>query len=57
MSVAFLARLAAREPSAAGSDAAAAEWVEDWRKLKLAFDHARILADAEALKAGQPRGR
>ena len=30
----------------AGDDAAAAEWVEDWRSEKLAFDHADILADA-----------
>ncbi len=33
----------------AGDDAAAAEWVEDWRKHTLAFDHAQILADAEDL--------
>ena len=32
-----------------GSDAAGAEWVEDWRSVTLAFDHAQILADAEAL--------
>ena len=33
----------------AGSDAAHAEWIEDWRSAELAFDHARILSDAEAL--------
>ena len=33
----------------AGSDAAHAEWIEDWRGAELAFDHARILSDAEAL--------
>jgi 8-oxo-dGTP diphosphatase len=33
----------------AGDDAAAAEWVEDWRKHALAFDHAQILADADNL--------
>jgi len=33
----------------AGSDAEAAEWVKDWRQLKLAFDHAQILDDAEKL--------
>lgn len=30
----------------AGDDACAVEWVEGWRKEKLAFDHARIIADA-----------
>jgi 8-oxo-dGTP diphosphatase len=33
----------------AGSDAASAEWVKDWRRVALAFDHAQILADAEAM--------
>jgi len=33
----------------AGSDAAGAEWVEDWRRVELAFDHAQILRDAEVL--------
>jgi len=33
----------------AGSDAAVAEWVEDWRRGELAFDHAQILRDAEVL--------
>jgi len=31
----------------AGSDAMSAEWISDWRSLRLAFDHARIVADAE----------
>jgi 8-oxo-dGTP diphosphatase len=48
-SIAFLARVDRAEPEA-GDDAAAAEWVADWRSLKLAFDHARILADAERLR-------
>ena len=26
-----------------------AEWIADWRKLRLAFDHGRIIADAEKL--------
>jgi 8-oxo-dGTP diphosphatase len=45
-SVAFLARIGGAEPKAA-SDAAAAAWVEDWRRHDLAFDHAQIIADAE----------
>jgi len=45
-SVAFLARIEHAEPMA-GDDAAAAEWVADWRSIMLAFDHAQILADAE----------
>jgi 8-oxo-dGTP diphosphatase len=47
-SVVFLTRLARANP-VAGDDAAAAEWVGDWRKVELAFDHAQILADAERL--------
>ena len=31
---------------AGGDDAASAEFVEDWRTLKLAFDHDQIVADA-----------
>ena len=48
VSVAFLARLRSAEATA-GDDAAAAEWVKSWRRLPLAFDHARILADAMRL--------
>jgi 8-oxo-dGTP diphosphatase len=47
-SVAYLARID-RAPVRAGDDAAAAEWVADWRAETLAFDHAQILADAEKL--------
>lgn len=56
VSVAFLAHLAAPAEAAAGDDAAAAEWVADWREQKLAFDHAQILADAEKMLASAPRG-
>lgn len=46
--VVFMTRV--RSPKAvAGDDAAAAEWVTDWRKEKLAFDHTRILRDAMRL--------
>lgn len=31
--------------AAAGDDAAKAEWIADWRKAELAFDHALILKD------------
>jgi 8-oxo-dGTP diphosphatase len=44
-SVAFLARVGGAAVTA-GDDAASAEWVEDWSKLDLAFDHAKILRDA-----------
>jgi 8-oxo-dGTP diphosphatase len=50
-SIAFLARIDSAEPKA-GDDAAAAEWVADWRGLPLAFDHAQILADAQKLLTG-----
>jgi 8-oxo-dGTP diphosphatase len=49
-SVAYLARVG-RAEVAAGDDAAAAEWVADWRREKLAFDHAQIIADAEKLSS------
>ncbi len=50
-SVAFLARIDHAEPKA-GDDAAATEWVADWRSVTLAFDHAQILTDAERTLAG-----
>lgn len=43
--VVYVTRVARATPRA-GDDAAAAEWVEDWRNRKLAFDHADIIADA-----------
>lgn len=51
VSVAFLARVGNSVP-VAGSDAAAAEFVEDWRGVALAFDHATILADAMGRTTG-----
>ncbi len=45
VSVAFKARIAAKPPRA-GTDAAAAEWISNWRGEALAFDHAQIIADA-----------
>jgi 8-oxo-dGTP diphosphatase len=35
--------------AAAGDDAAGVEWVADWRRIDLAFDHADILRDAARL--------
>jgi 8-oxo-dGTP diphosphatase len=47
VSVVYLARLADAPTPNAGSDAEAAEWVKNWRELDFAFDHAKIIADAE----------
>lgn len=47
-SVAYLARVGDADPRA-GDDAAAAEWIENWRSEPLAFDHALIISDAEKL--------
>ena len=49
VSVAFAVRLTKAVEPEAGSDAASASWVTDWRSITLAFDHAEIVADAEAL--------
>ena len=54
--VAFLTRVA-RATAKAGDDAAAAEWVEDWQQVALAFDHANILVDAERLLRRNARRR
>ena len=51
-SVASLGRVADTVTPQAGDDAAAAEWVADWRSVTLAFDHAQILDDAERLLRG-----
>ncbi len=47
VSVVFLTRVASVKAKA-GDDAAAVEWVKDWRSVRLAFDHAKILSEAEA---------
>jgi 8-oxo-dGTP diphosphatase len=44
-----LERLVEPQP---GSDAETAEWVTDWRKVRLAFNHAEILADAIEMEQG-----
>jgi 8-oxo-dGTP diphosphatase len=52
VSVVYMAWLPRAPAPKAGSDAEAAEWVESWGAVELAFDHARIVADAEN---SQPR--
>jgi len=48
VSIAYLSVIQSGAPEA-GSDAAAAEWVRDWRDERLAFDHAAIIAAAAAM--------
>jgi 8-oxo-dGTP diphosphatase len=48
VSVAFLMKVRSAKAQA-GDDAAAAAFVADWRSKRLAFDHAKIVADARAL--------
>jgi 8-oxo-dGTP diphosphatase len=49
VSVAYLAFLPHAPNPKAGSDARAAAWLKDWRSVDLAFDHAKIIADAEKI--------
>ena len=55
VSVAFATQLSSKEDPTPGSDADGAEWVEDWREQSIAFDHAKILNDAER-RLGRGRG-
>jgi 8-oxo-dGTP diphosphatase len=48
--VAYLTRIRSAKPIA-GDDAATAEWVENWGRLTLAFDHKKIVKDARRLMA------
>lgn len=48
VSVAYMAT-AEQYDSKAGTDASEAAFIADWRDQKLAFDHGRIVADAQAL--------
>ena len=54
-SAAFLALLQEVKTPTAGDDAAAADWVENWRAAPLAFDHAKIIEDAEKLRGALDR--
>ena len=47
-SVAYVVK-AKRQTAVAGDDAAAVEWVANWKRLDLAFDHRRIITDAVRL--------
>ncbi|NOT38913.1 MAG: NUDIX hydrolase [Alphaproteobacteria bacterium] len=49
VSIAFLMELT-KATAKAGDDAAAAEFVTDWRSKQLAFDHNKIVSDAVALR-------
>jgi 8-oxo-dGTP diphosphatase len=51
VSIAYMTRFDEAPEAKAGSDAEAAEWVNDWKTKKLAFDHALIVADAEKLRS------
>lgn len=51
ISVAYLTVAGANAKPMAGDDAAAAHFVSDWKKQKLAFDHDKIVRDALALIA------
>jgi 8-oxo-dGTP diphosphatase len=49
VSIAYSTRLPSAALPSAGSDATSAEWL-DTRQITLGFDHARILADAKAIR-------
>lgn len=49
VSIAYLVRVADYVPRA-GDDASQAEFVADWQRETLAFDHNRIVSDALALR-------
>ena len=51
VSVAYAVRLLREIEPQAGSDAQSANWVQDWRSKKFAFNGAEIIAHAEAALA------
>ncbi|MFD0986409.1 NUDIX domain-containing protein [Methyloligella solikamskensis] len=59
VSAAFLTELADEATPVAGDDAAAAEWIDDWQSVDLAFDHAQIIGQAMRLaaQAGKSTGK
>lgn len=54
VSVVFRTRVRSAKATA-GDDAAGAEWIDDWRKVELAFDHELILADVLGARRGSGR--
>jgi 8-oxo-dGTP diphosphatase len=54
VSIAYTTRLDTTAEPKAGSDADSAEWIADWSKLSLAFNHADIIADAQSLLQTHP---
>jgi hypothetical protein len=57
VSVAYAVRLLREIEPQAGSDAQSANWVQDWRSKKFAFNGAEIIAHAEAALATQEAKR
>lgn len=51
-SVAYMTKVRSTKAQA-GDDAAELAWITNWRKEKLAFDHAKIIADAMRLVAAE----
>jgi 8-oxo-dGTP diphosphatase len=51
ISVAYVAVVTRPTKVRGGDDAAAAAFVPDWKRLKLAFDHNKIVRDAVAISA------
>ena len=51
-SVAFASQIDTGD-ALAGDDAASVEWVRDWQDVDLAFDHRRIIVDAQLLMVNQ----
>jgi 8-oxo-dGTP diphosphatase len=55
-SVAYVARVRPAKASA-GSDASSVEWVSNWRRRELAFDHRKIITDAIQLMKTSERSK
>lgn len=55
VTVTFLARVRSAKAEA-GDDAAAVEWVANWQRLKLAFDHKKVLRHAMRVVADAKAG-
>lgn len=52
--VAFLTRVRSTK-AVAGDDAAATEWIANWQRLDLAFDHKKVLRAAMRLATGSAK--